>query len=228
VIQRAPTTRSHLLAFLAAAGLAVLTACGGDASAPLPTTVPVAEAPTAAPVEPTATLLPPAPTLEPTPPPEPTPSPEATPCGFSVQPALVPGWDESELGCPADAGQAAISTAYAPFEGGQMLWRSDTDTIYVLTHDNRWTSYPNAWREGDPAFSCGEEASPPTPLRGFGRVWCDHPDVSAALGPVTAAEIGDSASAAQAFARGTILAAPWGSLFVFADEGTWRRVDVEQ
>ena len=65
-----------------------------------------------------------------------------------------------------------------------------------------------------------------TPIRGFGRVWCDQPEVRQALGGATAAEIGDSASAVQDFVNGTILVAPFGRPFVFVGEdGVWRQVD---
>jgi hypothetical protein len=149
-------------------------------------------------------------------------------CPFPLQPDLEPAWDEAEIGCPLDTGQFPISTAYAPFEGGQMLWRGDTDMIYVVYNDGRWEIYPNEWEQSIQEFTCGEENSPPTPIRGFGRVWCDHPAVRESLGAVTALEIGDQASAAQDFDNGTILVAPFGSLFVFNDEtGQWRRIDVE-
>lgn len=160
---------------------------------------------------------------------QPIASPQPTPCRIPVQPALAAAWQDYVLGCPITPGAAAINTAYAPFEGGQMVWRGDTDTIYVLTRDGRWTSYPNAWREGDPEFSCGEEDALITPVRGFGRVWCDHPDVRRALGAITAAEIGDDGSAVQEFVNGTILVAPFGDLFVLEGEaGTWRLVDVAE
>ena len=106
-----------------------------------------------------------------------------------------------------------------------MLWRGDTGAIYVLYNDGRWERFADLWREGDPDYACGEAATPPTPLRGFGRVWCDHAAVSAALGNVTAAEIGDSAGSAQEFVNGTLLLGPDGSTFVLVGEtGTWRRV----
>lgn len=159
-------------------------------------------------------------------PPTATPLPSPTPCQYAVQPDLIAAWSPDELGCPITPGSAAINTAYAPFEGGQMLWRGDTDTVYVLTNDGRWMSYANEWQPGDPEYACGEESSPPTPLRGFGRVWCDHPDVRDALGAVTAAEIGDSAGVVQEFVNGTILTAPFGSLFVFVGEDSvWRQVE---
>lgn len=107
-----------------------------------------------------------------------------------------------------------------------MLWRGDTDTIYVLTHDGRWASYPNEWRQGDPEFTCGDENPLTTPIRGFGRVWCDHPDVRETLGAATAAEVGDSASAVQDFGNGVILTAPFGGIFIFVGEdSTWRTFD---
>ena len=108
--------------------------------------------------------------------------PSVTPCQLPTQPALTAAWNIEELGCPITPGAAAINTAYAPFEGGQMLWRGDTDTIYVLYNDGMWDSYPNKWREGGPAYTCDEEDNPFTPIRGFGRVWCDYPDVGEALG----------------------------------------------
>ncbi len=158
---------------------------------------------------------------------QPIASPQPTPCPLDVQPALTAAWQDDALGCPITPGAAAINTAYAPFEGGQMLWRGDTDTIYVLANDGRWTSYANEWREGDPDFSCGEEDTSITPIRGFGRVWCDHAAVRQALGAVTAAEIGDNASAVQEFVNGTILAAPFGDLFVLEREArTWRMVEI--
>jgi hypothetical protein len=107
-----------------------------------------------------------------------------------------------------------------------MLWRGDSDTIYVLFNDGRWLSYPNEWREGDPEFSCGDEDPLTTPIRGFGRVWCDHENVREGLGAVTAAEIGDAGSTVQDFVNGTILTAPFGSPFILVGEdGIWRRVD---
>jgi hypothetical protein len=138
---------------------------------------------------------------------------------------LADVWSRLVLGCPITPGAAAVSTAYAPFKGGQMLWRGDTDAIYVLYNDGRWKSYPNEWREGDPEFSCGDGNPLTTPIRGFGRVWCDHSDVREALGAVTAAEIGDSGSVIQDFVNGTILVAPFGGVFIFeGEDGTWRRL----
>ena len=208
----------RLAAFSLALTLLVigLAACDNSTEIVLPTLAPTAEATPTLAATPSPTVQPPTPIIQPSPP----------PCQHSLQPDLAAYWSAGLLGCAINSGAAAVSTAYAPFEGGQMLWRGDTDTIYVLTHDGRWTSYPNEWREGDPPVSCGEEDPLNTPVRGFGRLWCNNPEVREALGNVTAEEIGDSASAVQDFGNGTILIAPFGGVFVFVNEdATWRRVD---
>ncbi len=203
-------------------GMAGLSACVGARTNSVPTRAAPAAPPRTLPAvaaaadgaRPTDTIAPP------------TVAPSPTPCRYAVLPVPAVAWNADELGCPITPGAAAVATAYAPFEGGQMLWRGDTDKIYVLFNDGRWVSYPNEWREGDPEYSCGEGNSPPTPVRGFGRVWCDNETVRAALGAATAAEIGDGASAVQDFVNGSILSAPFGDLFVFVGEaGVWRRVD---
>lgn len=212
-----PVLKIILLALI----LAGLPACASSPNESLPTSAPTALVVNA--------TLPPATATRPAPPtfrpvrPTPTVAATATPCGLAVQPALAAAWRADELGCPITPGSTAVNTAYAPFEGGQMIWRGDTDAIIVLTNDGRWMSYPNEWREGDPVFSCGIEDPLITPIRGFGRVWCDHRDVRQILGTATAEEIGDSGSVVQDFVNGTILTAPFGQSFIFAGEdGVWR------
>ena len=212
-----------LLALLAL--LLLLAGCGGtapDDSLILPTAAGVALAPTVAP--PTAATPTTAPTRTPLPA-TPTVTPQPTPCVHSVLPALQPAYLDIELGCPTNPGLDPLATAYAPFEGGQMLWRQDNAVIYVLYNDGRWAQYDDLWREGDAEFTCDGPDNPPTPVRGFGRVWCDQPAVRQALGAATAAEIGDAGGRAQDFANGMLLAAPDGSIFVLVGEtATWRRV----
>ena len=206
---------------LALAILMVLVACGDtddtllvlpDSAATAPPTAAIgttvaAPTPTAAPAA-TATA-----------------TPQPTPCQFAVLPALQSAYLAIELGCPINPGVVGLSTAYAPFAGGQMLWRADNAQIYVLTNDDRWAQYDDLWREGDAEFSCGEPNTPPTPVRGFGRVWCDHAGVRQKLGAATAAEIGDNGGSAQDFVNGLLLTGPDGSTFVLVGEtATWRRV----
>jgi hypothetical protein len=75
-----------------------------------------------------------------------------------------------------------------------MIWRGDTNTIYVLKRDNtlaqtfRVSAYKDTWKEGDPNIpaECAG-ITPPTdaaaanptealqvPIRGFGKVWCQE------------------------------------------------------
>lgn len=209
-----------LLALLLAAG------CGGGAPDDLlsPTAVDVALPPTTVADTPTVA---PTPTMWPTTTAASMATATAlpTPCALSILPAFQPAYLDIELGCPLNAGLDPIATAYAPFEGGQMLWRQDNAVIYVLTNDGRWTQYDDLWREGEAEFTCGQPSNPPTPVRGFGRVWCDQPVVRQGLGAATAAEIGDAGGRAQDFVNGMLLAAPDGSTFVLVGESaTWRRV----
>jgi len=212
--------RGRAVQQIALAPLLLLAACGSLTPAARPTSVAVIAATPTAPRAAGVTSTP-APTAAPTQ----TVSPSPTPCQLQPLPALADAWSEIELGCPIAPGASGVAAAYVPFEGGQMLWREDNDAIYVAYNDGRWEQYNDLWRDGDPEYTCGEASSPPTPVRGFGRVWCDHPAVREALGAVTAYEIGDAASSAQDFVNGTLLLSPDDSVFVFVGEAaTWRRV----
>jgi hypothetical protein len=91
--------------------------------------------------------------------------------------------------CPLT--QDTIWAAYEPFEGGHMVWRSDTWEIYVLYADGRYETYEDTWHEGDPVDIPG---SPPpglhAPVRGFGNLYAHQPRVREGLGWATAPEAG--------------------------------------
>jgi hypothetical protein len=84
-----------------------------------------------------------------------------------------------------------VWAAYEPFEGGHMVWRSDTRQIYVLYDDATYETYEDTWNEGDPI---GIEGTPPpglsSPVRGFGKLWASQPGVREKLGWAAAAEDG--------------------------------------
>jgi hypothetical protein len=101
-----------------------------------------------------------------------------------------------------------------------MLWRSDSDLIYVFYDDGTWAAYRDTWREGDPEYTCGVPTSPPTPRRGFGKVWCTYHAVRNGLGDATEGEWG-SESAVQDFVNGTIWRIPSGATLVIFEDGTW-------
>ena len=97
-------------------------------------------------------------------------------------------------GCPGDAALFSLG-AEQPFEHGTMVWVEGQDGIYVLfgdeVHSPRWSFYEDTWEEGDPL--CDTRPVPPglfQPERGFGKLWCEQPDLFKRLGWATAHEVG--------------------------------------
>jgi hypothetical protein len=77
------------------------------------------------------------------------------------------------------------------FEGGRMFWRSDLAAIYVLPLDQPYARFDDTWDESQPAYTCpdlGPAQTPPTPQRGFGKIWCAEPALRALLGNATSEE----------------------------------------
>jgi len=108
-----------------------------------------------------------------------------------------------------------VSLAIEQFERGSMLWAngetpSQPGTIYVLFYDNTrgslvWQSFVDSWRDGDPV-STGEVAPAglSTPIRGFGKVWHETPQVANTLGWAAFPEYADY-GAIQPFYDGTLM-----------------------
>jgi hypothetical protein len=105
-------------------------------------------------------------------------SPERYPacCGFCAN-----------YGCPETAITSGATEQH--FEHGTMVWIKEYDTIYVLFADapftqNRASTFTNEWDESQP----GHDPSlvPPDglhqPVRGFGLVWRQYPEVRERLG----------------------------------------------
>jgi hypothetical protein len=183
-------------------------------------------------IAPTATTEPtdtPPPTFTntplPTSPPLPsaTPVPVATSCGFSVLSAIASTWStyESVLGCPVSGGSSTLLMAEESFQNGRMVWREDNDRIYVLYNSGSWGSYADSWNENLPEFTCGTNQSPPTPKRGFGKVWCDNSNVQQGLGNATSTESGAN-GAAQNYSGGVIFQTGSGRVYVLYNSGSWR------
>ena len=105
-----------------------------------------------------------------------------------------------ELNCPFDesltdtcpfARTVGVLAAYQPFVGGYMLWRADTQQIYVVYNGGSYEIYPDTYAEGE---DLGIEDEPPdgmfAPIRGFGKVWASNPGVRETLGWATSTELG--------------------------------------
>jgi hypothetical protein len=108
-----------------------------------------------------------------------------------------PGPKENN-GCPwpgPTATPVVISTGgvYQPFQSGWMFWREDIREIYVV-YTSGWSNYPDTWQDGQDEYSCPETGapsqSPPTPMRGFGKLWCELGGPNAAIGWALAEEKG--------------------------------------
>ncbi|HOU13735.1 MAG TPA: protein kinase [Anaerolineae bacterium] len=162
----------------------------------------------------------PYPTATDTPPPTLTPScPAVTGTFASIWQAL-----QEQLGC-ARGNAFSTWTAQEHFEHGEMFWREDTDRMLVLYASGAWASYRDIWADGDPTYSCTDSApqsSPPTPLRGFGKIWCTYAEVRRGLGNATDAERGFN-STLQEFERGTLLRTDNRQVYILYADGTWTR-----
>lgn len=116
-------------------------------------------------------------------------TPSATPCAYDYFFTPAPPT------CPREA-PVATAAAEQPFTGGVMIWLEATQSITVFFPDGRWQSYADTWTEdeaeSDPA------PSPPAgffqPIRGFGKVWREHPALQERLGWATSVELGYTAA----------------------------------
>lgn len=181
----------------------------------------------------------PTPTEEPTG--TPTVTPTATPITPTVPPPFVAVWEaldaeEGALGSPTGEAVTVRWMADQRFEHGYMYWRdnegSPADYVYVLTYyggtnktQGTWERYEDTWTEEMDDVSCPEADTPNGPVRGFGKLWCDHESIRLDMGAATEPEAGAHAGF-QDFEGGTLL---WTSrlhfLYALFDDGTWLRFD---
>lgn len=137
-------------------------------------------------------------------------------------------WQErqAQLGCPVENPPHPVLMAWQPFEGGQMFWWGDTGTIMALSTDGNYWEFEDTWDESQPAYSCpalGPAQTPPTPQRGFGKVWCQQPEVRARLGPATGLEQSFEATL-QRFERGAIFKPEEDVTYILDGQGNWEQI----
>lgn len=122
---------------------------------------------------------------------------------------------EQKIGCPVE--EASLDDiGINEFGPGPeidrfMLWLSDEGQIYVLFPDNSWQSYADTWTEDQPTFSCNpfgdaEPDSPPLPRRGFGKLWCEQPELQEIMGTVPREERLCQHAVLQRFPDGRLIA----------------------
>ena len=180
----------------------------------------------------------PASPVQPTPAPTPTASPTpvvavsgpAAPDDCATRPAYFEKtWRArfAQLGCPL----AWLNTDMVEqiFEGGRMFWRSDTRDIYVLPARAPFSRYQDSWDESQPEYTCADDQTPaqtpPTPHRGFGKVWCMEASVRQQLGNATSEERVQRVTL-QEFEGGLVFATEAGALFVLEERsGNWEQIE---
>lgn len=119
--------------------------------------------------------------------------------------ADAPPADAAETASPAGAPRpdlfptvtkGEIYVAEQRFESGWMLWLQPVGQIWVLSVNDsseyKWATYSDTFVEGE-AVSDPEIVPPEDllqPVRGFGKLWRENPEVRAAVGWALEAEIG--------------------------------------
>ncbi len=223
-----------------------------EPSPTLPTATPVAALQAAPsptiPARSTSTSMPPVATFTPTLI-LPTPSATPTPGVFTATGLLPEGrvgeiWEElgggkSRLGYPTAPVIADRDFAKQYFERGLMFWwdaPDDPDYIWVidspapdLRRGATSNRYVDEW-DGDDDYACDEARANAEkgPVRGFGRLWCQRPELQSRLGNPIEMEAGSGGnppfSQVQFFQGGVMLYNPLNAeLYVLFDQGDWQR-----
>ncbi len=183
-------------------------------------------------------------TVTPTPTSTPTPG-SFTATGLEPDSRFKEIWQEvgggkSRLGYPTAAAIIDRNFARQYFERGLMFWWDNPDDgadfIWAidspaedLKSGTTWNRYDDTWPGGD-EFSCDEARANGNfgPIRGFGRVWCEHPELQTRLGNPRDYEGGSGGNPpfahVQFFQGGVMIYNPLNAeVFVLFDQGDWQR-----
>lgn len=179
-----------------------------------------------------ASPLPAEPTPAPVEPPPATPAAVESPADCPTPPAFFADlWAPrlAQLGCPDPGGGIeGLVMVEQTFEGGRMFWRGDEATIYALPDGRPFAAFADTWEESQPLYSCPDlspSQTPPTPQRGFGKVWCLEAGVRQGLGNATGQERAFRATA-QPFDSGLIFQTDAGVWYVLERRSnSWERVE---
>lgn len=176
------------------------------------------------------------PTTTPTPP-------SFKPTGIEIHTIFQPVWEQPQIrdyiGYPTDAASADRRYARQYFERGYLYWwdRPDAESlIWAMEIPQpgarqgfRWSGpYEDTW-DGDKTYTCdAARANPDGPIRGFGKLWCDRPEIAEAIGSARGSEQGTADSTSygvvQFFQGGLMLYSPADrEVWVLFNGGTWQR-----
>jgi hypothetical protein len=177
-----------------------------------------------------------------------TPTPTATPpsfdpTGIEAHEVFKSAWEQPEvrdyLGYPTKAAIDGRHYARQYFERGYLYWWDQPDDHGLIwsmeirqpsaRRGFRWTGpYEDTWDGGD-SYSCdAARANPDGPIRGFGKLWCDNPEIAEAIGAARGSEQGtgdtNSYGVVQFFQGGVMLYSPLDrEVWVLFNGGTWQR-----
>jgi hypothetical protein len=168
--------------------------------------------------------------------------PSFEPTGVETHSIFYPIWEQPEvkdyLGYPTEEASDGHHYARQYFERGYLYWWDQPNTRGLIwavdipqSAANRgfhWTGpYEDTWNDSDKTHSC-DEANPDGPVRGFGKLWCDNPEIAEAIGMPRDAERGTGNTinygVVQFFQDGVMLYSPIDrEVWVLFEGGTWQR-----
>jgi hypothetical protein len=177
-----------------------------------------------------------------------TPAPTATrptfrPTDLDVHALFKTIWDKPEvnlvIGYPTAAADDSHQYARQYFERGYMYWWNRPDAlglIWVVQMPDAgamtgfgWIGpFEDTW-DGDDPISCdAARHNANGPRSGFGRLWCDHPEIAQTIGAAREPERGTGESVdygvVQMFQGGTMLFSPLDrEVWVLVNGGAWQR-----
>lgn len=134
--------------------------------------------------------------------------------------------------CPA-TGPVSSLAAEQTFQNGIMIWVEQLDEIYVILWDGRFWRFTDTWDESQPETD--PSIVPPEglmqPIRGFGKVWREHPEVRDAIGWPPGVELGYTGRYQRPFIEAPpeqfYLEGFDGQVYklIGSDAGNWERVE---
>jgi hypothetical protein len=169
--------------------------------------------------------------------------PSFEPTGVETHEIFETVWEQPEvrdyLGYPTKAAIDDRHYARQYFERGYLYWWDQPDGLGQIwsveisqpgaRQGFRWTGpYQDTWDGGD-SYSCdAARANPDGPIRGFGKLWCDNPEISKAIGAARGPEQGTGTTTSygvvQFFQGGVMLYSPLDrEVWVLFNGGTWQR-----
>jgi hypothetical protein len=177
-----------------------------------------------------------------------TPTPTATPpdykpTGIDPHSVFKPVWQKPAvkdyIGYPTTPASADRRYARQYFERGYFYWwdrPNEPGLIWVVEMPDpdrnqgfHWSGpYEDTWSGGD-SFACQTARdSRYGPRSGFGKLWCEHPEIAQAVGNARTPEEGTGESSnygvVQLFQGGIMLYSPLdGEVWVLFTGGTWQR-----